>query len=219
MQSQQYNIMQKTTITVVLIIGIFFFSIPRAARSAMQSASYSIPADGITFGGVEATSTSYATFSTIGGPPASNTTSTSYIVRGGFLAGQDGSLTLALSSTSLTLGTLSTGAVASASTVATINTNADTGYTLSIGSVSGTGLTGVSDGAVTAGSEEYGVAVSGNNRAFTTDQAIAANLILASYAGPVTNDAETLALKASISSNSTAGSYSQTITLSLAANF
>ncbi|MSU75679.1 MAG: hypothetical protein EXS55_04155 [Candidatus Magasanikbacteria bacterium] len=211
--------MCKTFFVFLVVLGLGALLATPLVHAAMSSASYSIPADGITFGGVEATSTTYGTFSSIGGPPAGNTTSSSYIVRGGFLASDDGSLTLSLSSTSLSLGTLSASSVASGSTVATVNTNSGTGYTLSIGSVSGTGLTGVSDGTVTAGSEEYGVAVAGSNRAFTTDQAIAANLVLASYAGPVTNDQITLTVKASITSNSTAGSYSQSITLSEAANF
>jgi len=111
---------------------------------------------------------------------------------------EKGILSMSISGTALNLGTLDIGAVSSASTVATITTDSFTGYTLSIGSVSGTVLTAVSDGAVTAGSEEYGMAVSGADAAFADDRGVSAGLALASANSAVTSREATLTFKAAI---------------------
>ena len=132
---------------------------------------------------------------------------------------EKGILSMSISGTALNLGTLDIGAVSSASTVATITTDSFTGYTLSIGSVSGTVLTAVSDGAVTAGSEEYGMAVSGADAAFADDRGVSAGLALASANSAVTSREATLTFKAAISNDSIAGSRSQSMVLSASANF
>jgi hypothetical protein len=86
---------------------------------------------------------------------AETATSTTYTLRGGFQAmEQDQTLSLTVSTSSLSLGTLSKTAVSNATTTFSVNTNSLTGYTVSISEVSGTSPATVSDGAVTAGADE-----------------------------------------------------------------
>lgn len=198
--------------------GLCLVSIAQNAHAAMSSASYKIPADVVSVGGVEGSSASYDLPQSISGP-AGDTTSTTFIIRAGFF-GMDSSLvSLTVETPSLNLGTLSASSVSSASTNVYVTSNANSGYSLSVGSVSGSTIAAVADGSVTAGSEEYGVAVSGGHSAFVTDQGIVANLILASSNLPQLNDKTTLTFKASISGSSAQGSYSQAVTLTASANF
>ena len=214
-----YIFLPKLWVTIFVVgFGLCVFSATQNTHAAMSSASYTIPADVVSVGGVEGSSASYDVPQSFSGP-AGDTTSTTFIIRAGFF-GQDSSLVgLTVETPSLSLGTLSASSVSSASTNVYVTSNANTGYSLSVGSVSGSTIAAVADGSVTAGSEEYGVAVSGTHSAFVTDQAVAANLILASSNLPQLNDKTTLTFKASISGSSAQGSYSQAVTLTASANF
>lgn len=131
----------------------------------------------------------------------------------------DSYVSLTVSSSSLNLGTLSTASVSQASTTAYISTDSSTGYTLSISGVAGTSISSVADGAVSAGSEEYGLALEGANRAYANDMAVLAPRVLSSNSASVTNDQLDMIFRASISPTSTASVYSQTISLTAAVNF
>ncbi len=202
---------------LIILLGISLSS-PVPTQAVMTSTNYYIYADTIDTGGVLSTSTSYTIQDTVGEAAGTAATSSTYIIHGGYQGAELGSLTMTLSASSVNLGTLTTGAVASGSSVVTISTDSNTGYTLSVGSASGSSLTGVSDGAVTAGVEEYGVAVAGTDRAFSTDQAVTPGLVLASFNAPVNNSQSTLTFKAAISGSSSAGAYNQTVTLAASAN-
>lgn len=205
---------------IIVFLGVV---LPRlAARASMSSASYSIPIDSFSLGGLYGTSTSYSVYDTISNPDASPVTSTTYTVKGGFQGAEFGILTFSVSNNTIALGTLSTSAVASASTVATVSTNSDTGYTLSVASVSGSSLAAIGSGTVTAGTEGYGVAVSGADAQYANDKSVAAGLALSSISHPITSDQTTLTFKAAISSSSGsasgATSYSQSVVVSVSAN-
>ena len=208
--------MIKKIVLVILLAGSLLGA--DQTQAAMSSTNYYIYADALDTGGVNSTSTSYSVQDTIGEAAGDVTTSSSYIVRGGYQGAELGNLTMTISASSVGLGTLSSNQVSVGSSIVSITTDSNTGYSLSIGSVSGAGLAAVSDGTVTAGVEEYGVAVVGAERAFTNDQGITAGLLLASSATPISSSQSTLTFKASISGSSTAGSYSQTVSLTASAN-
>ncbi len=205
----------------LLIMVIFLGSLGSvsAALAAMSSASYQISADYIGVGGGWSSSTNYTLNDSVANLGSGFVSSTSYQVQGGFVSNDSGTIGLSISATSVSLGTLSVSAVSSGSVVATVTTDQSTGFTLAVGSVSGSSPTAVSDGAVTAGSEEYGITTSGTYSAVSTHVAVVAGLTLASASVPVTNEATTLTFKASRNTNSTAATYSQTVVLSAATNF
>lgn len=202
-----------------LIIALIVLS-PNIVWGAMSSTNYYIYSDSLDYGGGLATSTSNNFQDSVGSEIGlGNSTSTSYQVKSGYQGVEFGTLTLSLDSNSVNLGQPSAGTVATGSVVVTIDTNSDSGYTLSISGVSGTSLAAVSDGAVNGagGSEEYGLAVSGSHAAYADDQAVTNGLVLSSFTGG-TVDQTTLTFKAVRKADSVAQTYSQDITLTLAAN-
>lgn len=193
---------------------------PGVALAAMSSTNYYIYSDSLDYGGDLSTSTSNNLQDSIGGEIAlGNSTSTSYQVKAGYQGVEFGTLTLSLNSNSVNLGQPAVGVVASGSVIATVGTNSDSGYALSISGLSGTALSAVSDGTVdgSGSSEEYGLAVSGSHSAYINDAAVVSGLVLSSFFG-ATNDQTTLTFKAVRSSTSTAQTYSQDLTLTAATN-
>lgn len=209
--------LRKKIIYIFFLIG--FLLLPLRTLGMMSSTNYTIYADTVDAGGVYSSGGSYTLEDTTGESPAGFTTSSVYEVRGGYQAMGRGSISITLSSTNLNLGTMNTAQVNSASTTVKVTTDSTSGYVLSVGSLGGTSLAGVTDGAVSAGNEEYGLALEGIDRLFLDDEAIIQGLGLASSSTPVI-DAETiLEFKAAISGASTPGARSQAITLSASANF
>lgn len=205
---------------ITLGAGLWY---PFAVLGAMSSTNYYIYADsvGVNGGGLSVTGT-YSLEDTLGESPVGVATSTSYEARGGYQAMERGELSLAISSASLSLGTLSASAVNTASTTLTVSSDASTGYTLSVGSVSGslaTSFHAVSDSSVTAGSEEYGASGSGGDNQLSGDVAITNGLVVASANTPRVNSATVLTFKAAMSNATVAGPYSETITFTASANF
>jgi hypothetical protein len=204
-----------------VILIIIFLLWPVVSNSAMSSTNYYIYADTFDVGGGLTTSTNYSLEGTYGGEAIGVVSSTSYEMRGGYQYMERGVLSLSLSASNINFGTLTAAALATSNAVVTITTDSINGYSLSIGSVSGTSLAAVSDGAVDGdgGSEEYGIAVSGTNRSFSNDRAVTAGLVLATTSTEMTADEQiTATFKIISASGSTAGSYSQTVTLTASAN-
>ena len=199
-----------------LLLG--FLAFPSVSWGVMSSTNYTIFADSIDSGGVLSTGGVYSLQDTIGESPVGSTTSSVYEVIGGYQAMDLGGLSISIDTATIDLGSLSTAQVSTSSAVVSVTSDASDGYVLSVASIGGSSLTAVSDGAVSAGVEEYGVAVSGSHAAFADDRAIAASLNLASSGSAATSAQTTLTFKASISGASTAGSRSQSITLMASAN-
>ena len=201
------------------MFGIF---LPTVVLAAMSSTDYYIYADTLDFGGGVGTSTDFNLQGSVGGEVAPGiSTSTSYQVNSGFQAMERGGLTLTLDSNNINFGLLSTvGTVVNSSLTATVGTDSATGYNLSVGNVNGNFLTAVADGSVdgSAGSEEYGLAVTGTHAAYITDQAVVDNLLLAYSTIPVTSDPTILVFKAVRGTASQSKTYNQTLTLTAAAN-
>jgi len=163
-----------------------------------------------------------ADFATSGMTASSGT----YELRGGFEAQEKGILSMNLSSNSLNLGTITTAAVASSDLTVTVSTDSETGYTLSIledGNfrAGANTIDDVADGDVTAGEEEYGIAVSGTDRdsgLAAGDLALGASMDIASSVGGVTSRVTTVTFKASRAEATNAGSYSHQVSFTLTVN-
>ena len=202
----------------LLIITLIAIGMPCPAFSEMSSTNYQIYADTMQSGGTLSESGVYALQDTVGESASDFTTSSIYEIRAGYQYMERGYVSLDLSATSLNLGVLSTSSISSAATTATVGTDSESGYALSITGVSGTMITAVSDGVVTAGSEEYGFSANGPESAISGDAAVAASTLIASSASAIDPSAIVLTFKASQSPSSAAGTYSQAVTLAAVAN-
>lgn len=210
----------KSNYFVIFTIILVALGSPLLASADMSSTNYHIYGDTVGVGGGSfSSSTSYNLQDTLGESPAGFVSSTSYDLRGGYQAMEPGDLSISLSKSALNLGELTTNQVNSDSMVATITSAAATGYSLSIGAVSGSMPASVTDGAITAGSEEYGFSASGSNAVATADTAVAVNTVIAAINRATLNDATTIIFKASRASGSAANTYSQSVTLTVSANF
>ena len=192
---------------------------PTLTFGAMSSSQYYIYSDSIGVdGGSFSSSTSYSITDTIGESPVGLISSATYELRGGFQNMERGTVSISVGSPALDLGTLSIISVASASTTVVVTSEALTGYTLSISNVNGTGIAAVVDGVVTAGNDEYGVAVAGDHKSFSDDRGVSVGRVLASVSAPVYSATSTLTFKASYSPGFPARSFNQTLTLLVTAN-
>lgn len=200
------------------VFALAMAAVPFNVFAAMSSTNYYIYADSVETGGGLSTGGAYSLQDTTGESPSGFSTSSAYEIRAGYQYMERGLLTLQISLSSLNLGTLSTTSVSSAATTITVETDSTTGYSLSISAVSGTGLAAVSDGAVTAGSEEYGFAAAGSESQVVGDVGIAAATLIASTSSPIMSSATVMTVKASMNDSSTAGSYGQTVTVAASAN-
>lgn len=209
--------------TINKIFGISLIAmilvLPISVLAAMSSTNYYIYADSVETGGGLSSGGVYDLEDTLGEGVISQTSGATYNINAGYQAMVLGSLSMNISNNSIDLGDLNASSVSVASTTVTITTDAQTGYSLSVQSVSGSGLTAVSDGEVTAGQEEYGLAVVGTDAVTTTDQGIMAGLVLANNAGPVIGRQSELVFKAAISPSTPSGVRSQSITVGVSANF
>lgn len=202
--------------SIIIVLGLSF---PFVSLGMMSSSNYTIYADSVDAGGVFSSGGAYSLEDTTGESPAGFVTSSVYEVRGGYQAMDWTSLSMNISSTNLDLGTASTTQINSASTTVTITTDSSSGYSMSISNISGTSLASVVDGSVTAGQEEYGLAISGSDALFSDDRGITGGLSLASTSTAATNSATVLTFKASISASTASGARSQSITLNGSVNF
>lgn len=152
-----------------------------------------------------------------------------YSLKAGFQGAEYASLSLVVSSSTLSFGQLSTAAVSTKSTVLSATTESSTGYNITIqedtellDAISGTyDIDDVSDGTVTAGSEEYGFQTSGaHGQQNGTDTAITTSPLVIALGSDATTTAQTIVtFSAAISATaSKAGSYSHTITFTGTAN-
>lgn len=203
-----------------LIFILALLCAPQNAYGEMTSPNYTIYADSVGVGGGSySESASYALSDTVGEVAVGTSTSATYEVRGGYQAMNRGTLTISVTTSSLSLGVLNGTEVKSASTAVTVNCDSETGYTLSASEVSGSLVTAVADGSVTAGQTEYGVTASGAHSVLTSDVAVTEGLTLASSAAPVVDSVTTITFKAAMGAGGVPGDYSQSITLTAAANF
>ncbi len=185
---------------------------------AMNSASFSIDSDFVGVGGASGASASFSLEDTIAQPAPGQANSASFVINGGFQQVDQNTISVALSSNSLNLGELAVNQVKTVSTVASVTTGAQNGYTLSIGEVSGSSLRPVSGGVVVAGTEAYGIATTGADALVMGDVPVVVGTNLATHNAAVAGSDTTLVFKAAISNNTSSGVYSQNIVLTASAN-
>jgi hypothetical protein len=215
----------KRVIVVTIMAMLVLWTQPIFA--AMSGGDYDILIDVFSTGqGSSASGGDYALESTVGESVVGRIISGTTSLGGGFWqAANIGSLSYTLSESALTLsfGASPTGVVASDSLILTVTTDNSTGYAATI-SESGNLASGandiddVTDGEVTAGSEEYGIRTTGGDGQLATDTAIAGTVTVASNSGTVTDAATTVTFRAAASSGTQAGSYSHTTTFTVAVN-
>lgn len=198
---------------------------PVVGIGQMTGGSFSIPIDSLTISDtLEADGGVYSLNDSTGYPEMGTSTGNTYVLNAGFQQAAGNSVTLSLGAETVSLGALSTSAVASSALTATVSTESETGYTLSVSEdgnlrVGSEEINDVADGAVSAGAEEYGIRTSGTNGLLNSvDTAISNNLNIGSSLASVSGDIITINFKAAISSATVFGSYSHIITFTLTAN-
>lgn len=203
----------------LLPLTVLLFSWPTLVFGAMSSTQYYIYSDSLGVdGGTFSSSTSYSLTDTIGESPVGTISSASYELRGGFQNMERGTVSITVGSPTLNLGNLSILEVKTASTTVVVTSEAASGYSLTVTDISGGGVTAVADGAVTAGNDEYGVAVAGDHRAFSDDRGVTNGRVLAVTSSPAYSVTSTLTFKASYSPGFPAQAFNQTFTLLVTAN-
>ncbi len=209
--------------SAVILFLLIIFIFPSEIKS-MESANYKIDKDSVNFGGNDSgQSSNYGLDDTMGEAGTGDSKSSNFIIDAGYrsmLETKVPTFSFLLSSNTCALGNLTVGAVSSCNYTVTISTNSQDGYATTIiedGNLrdGANEINDVADGAVTAGSEEYGIGLTGADRAFANDQAItgAALTIASDATGPISVQQVTITHKASITSSTLAGSYSHTATI------
>ena len=207
-------------IILLMIIGLLF---PTTGFGAMSSTDYFIFADSINVGGIYSTGGSYILQDTLGEIAVGTSTGGTYDIKAGYQSMERGYITLALSNSTINLGTLSVGAISSSTATATVSTDSATGYSLSVGSFNAdSGLPSIGiGGTVTAGTAGIGLAVSGPQAATASDIDLNSPFgqVLASASVPIDNSQTVVAVKASISSATTiTGDFHPSVLLTASAN-
>lgn len=201
---------------------ILFLAFPVAIFAESSSSNYILWDSAVTGGGNRSTSTNYVDYGSAGDLSSSSLSSTNYQAAVGLQAMyEDARLTMSISSTSLVFSpdTLTPAVVSTASLNVTTATNSDFGYALTATEANpfqntvGDTIPDVADGTVSAGSNEFGIGVTGVDRAFTDDRAITpAPLVIASRDIWTTGTTTTVTVKVGVNSATTAGKYSGSIT-------
>ncbi len=208
--------------------SIYYGSIAGSGTSScpsgiMCSTGFIVTSDDISTGGGNINSPSFIAESDLGGKATGeDLTATSFRACAGYpctLNTSAPSITFTVSPNSVNLGTLTSSATATGTATITTTSNAGSGYVTTViadghlRTAGGKFVPDVTDGAVTTGAGEYGIGLTGTDRAFVDDRSVTTSVrTVASSAGAVTNSSVTVTFKAAISRTVTAGSYSQIAT-------
>ncbi|MBI4280885.1 hypothetical protein HY628_01670 [Candidatus Uhrbacteria bacterium] len=120
---------------------------------------------------------------------------------------------------------ISPNAISTVSYTFTTSTNAPSGYTVQVSEdgnfrAGSADISDVTDGAVSAGSEEYGLSVAGLDAAFSDDRAIpSTSLVVASRSNWISSSITTVTHKAAVTQGFAAGGYAHTVTYVAIGNF
>lgn len=215
--------MNYIAVTMTAFICLFWVT---PLTTAMTGGVFELYADSFSFTSVdEATGQGFSVFSSGGGVVPTSTSGGVVDLRGGFQAAEKGILSLSLDTNSVAFGDLSAGKVSSGRITLTASTDSETGYTISISedgnlrAISGASdINDVADGEVTAGQEEYGIRVSGQDALVSGDRAISGSVDIASFSGMITSRSTGVEFRASRGSQTAEGSYSHRVTFTLTAN-
>lgn len=213
---------KKLFLTAVL----FFIFLPGTITSqTLTSENYTIESSVLSGGGVSSTSANYILTETLSEPFATSTQSSNYQALGGFWYASQGRLSASVSSATINLGDFSRNSVSTASQTFTVTSTVVTGYSIQMtedGNLrsGGNDVDDVSDGAVSAGSEEYGISTSGTDGQYNaTDTAITdAYKTISTRSSTADGVQTTVTYKASVSAGTEEGTYSHSVTFYVTAN-
>lgn len=227
-------------ILIYFLILLSFFSLNTVVEAfPSSSTNYQLEGEFGIFGGTK-TSDNYSLSDTGGGFAVGFGTSTNYRNCSGFqcLVSEIASITVSLGANSVNLGTLSTGSVNTGSHTISVTTNRG-GYTSrvyeddNLRNSNGDTVDDVGDGAVSAGSEEYGIATSDSGNDVTQDSdcgnspynatgidSISNQKSVASNGSPTyTAEVTTICYSASRSGLTAAGNYQHIVTFITTGSF
>ena len=213
-------------IAAFLVLSFPFITL----AGTMSSTSFVITSDDLNAGGGNSSSTSFVSESTAGGTATGeNTSSTSFASCAGYpctLQSEASEISFSVFPNVVLLDTLTSDMVITGSTTITTSMNSSSGYhTVAytdgyFRTDNGAYVGLVSDGTVTAGSNEYGVGLVGLDRVFSDDRAITtAPLDIATNPSSVTNSSVDVIFKVAASGMNPAGSYRQTVTFVTTGSF
>jgi hypothetical protein len=215
------------SVAFATLLAIVVLGTGSQADALMTSTNYRIYGDAVGTSGGRSTSASYILTDTVGELDADEMSSTNYNLLAGFQnISEHPTFSFSVDTTSINLGNLSPTSVQTGTSTITTSTNAPFGYTTTIvedgelRTSSNIDIDDVSDGAVTAGSEEYGIALIGTDRTFVDERAISTTpLSIASRSNWKNNSQVTVTHRASVASNTLSGSYSHVVTYVSTGNF
>jgi len=204
--------------SIISVAIMLFFQIS-PVFATMQSANFRIYGDSIGGSGGLNTSANFRLQETSGEPDAGSGSSASFNLLAGFQSlSEHPTFTFTISSNTLSLGELSETSVSSDSVTLTTSTNAAFGYITQIiedGDLrdGANTINDVADGTVTAGDEEYGIAVTGPDATFADDRSISTTGRVIAQRTNWKNGAQTnVTFKASKGPATPEGSYSHVVT-------
>lgn len=217
---------------VVSLIAIALFLLPATLEAFMTSTNYRLWADDLNEAGGFATSTNYQVEYSSGQAAAGEANSSNYWLGAGFQSTEEiPILRFQISKNYIAFGVLSTGFVYQDTVITTTTANGFFGYTTSLYqdgplTTGSANISPVSDGSVTAGQEEYGIAVSGLDAVPVGDTAITNSLqTIANHQGYFgsaaypENRTTSVTFKLSSSPTTAAGDYSQNVYFIATGNF
>ncbi|MCX6785152.1 MAG: hypothetical protein NTV81_04505 [Candidatus Komeilibacteria bacterium] len=218
-------------IIISFILGVIFL-FPTELRAFMTSTHYRLWADDLNTTGGFASSTNYQVEYSAGQAVTGNATSSNYLLEGGFQSTEEiPILRFQISKNYIAFGVLDVGFVYQDSVTATTTTNGFFGYATSLYqdgplTTGSANFAPVSDGAVSAGQEEYGIAVSGLDAVPVGDVPITNTLqTIAGHSGYYgagaypENRETTVTFKLSTTPTTAAGDYSQSVYFIATATF
>jgi len=198
----------KSKYTNTIIISFFLtllFSFSVSAQ--MSGGEYEVYTDKFSVVSTDAVSGGAYDITQSGGQYFATTTSEGdFELRGGFQAQEKGILKVDVSKSNLSLGELTTNAIAKDSVQIEVSTDSETGYNLAIRenndlTSGGDTIADVTDNSVTTGAEEYGIEVSGSDAIFSQDLGIDSSpLNIAATNGRVQKRNTKVTFKASLGS-------------------
>ncbi len=206
----------------IVMAAILLLATPFAVMAESSSSSFILWADTQAGGGDRSTSASFINYGTAADVSGNTASSANFKLFGGFeQLYEEAKMTMSISGTNITFSPnpITTSGVSTGTSTITVSTNADFGYALTARLASGFKtslgyqLANVADGAVTAGVEEFGVGLTGVDRAFTDDRLISAinSTVIASRSIWGAEITTTIRYKVAISPTSNAGDYSGSV--------
>ncbi len=220
--------LNKSIAIITMVLSLISASFNFAIAQVMSSTNYKIFVDTVNGGGGLGTSANYKLTDTMGEVGTTeNVTSTNYIVKAGFEAiNKDQILTVNLSTSEIKLGILAPSQVNTSDETITVTTNGN-GYSTTIAddgnlrATDGADINNVIDGAVTAGSEEFGIGTSGSDGLYNSADTSISTVpkTIAQRSSSVNGSVVTVTFKASVVSTTAYDDYSNVVTFSTTGNF